>query len=52
MIIIHIGIQIYHVKDSAERGIFSSKYRFFFFFIFFFKFYLVSQINYEKKIGQ
>ena len=30
MIIIHIGIQIYHGKDSVERGLFFKKYRFFF----------------------
>ena len=28
MVIIHIGILIYPVKDSAERGIVFSKYRF------------------------
>ena len=55
MIIIHIGILLYPVKDLAERGIVFSKYMFFFclFFVFCFCLFFVclffwSQIDSEK----
>ena len=43
MIVIHIGILMYPVKDYAERGLVFSKYRYIFFSNLFF---WGSQINY------
>ena len=34
MIVIHKSMQIYHVKDSAEKGLDFSKYMVFFLFFF------------------